>query len=391
MAKIYKLVFIAAFLAALFSFNGICATAGAADQDGSGDSATAVMKKMAGKWLPYGMSMPGSPVALEITDDGFVKMRLLRAFPPFNEKAYEEWLFKKNSDTDATAKSPGGDVLKLALEKAGPEYFLQVTMNETMLFLYRPRGSENRTGFEGTWNMPAVQFMDFKEDGKVLFPSLRLPNYGGEGKFKVISGNRIAVQLPNKNGVETVVMILKPSDDFNTLKFDLSESAYKEAGPVYDIPPKDEFDADLLFLARGPSIDFFYRQPLIETQMKDILEAGPRAEYMNCMLFLDNLKSAEETYMADNGAYALTPALLDKYIGPCAEQEGCKGKTLEQANSSCAPGTLAIGAGNSGDSQTYKITVKATGDPGCNMCMTELTLFPNDFTGCPNEEINCGE
>jgi len=368
----------------------MCAAAGGAVSEGVGSPGSSLIDKVAGKWLIYDLNLKGAPAALEITADGFVKVHLLNIVPPFSDKAYGEWLFKKSNDEEATAKSPGGDIMKLSLEKAGSEIFLQATLKDTTVFLYRPRGGQSSAGFEGTWNMPGMPILVLKEDGTATFPAVPLPKYGNTGKFKEISGGRIAVIMPDKNGVETVILVLEPSDDFNVLKFSLDEKAYKEAGNNIDVQ-KDELKPDTLRLIKGPSGNFFYDQPMITEQIKGIETSRVQADYFNCRTYIDNLKTAEETYMMDNAKYAFSPELLDKYIGGCTDDASCAGKTIEQADASCAPGTLSITQETDGDTKSYKITAKSKGDNACNICVTTDSSYPQNYDGCPNTEMNCGK
>lgn len=351
-----------------------------------------INKKIAGKWLACDQTLKGSPAALEITPDGFVNTFLINNVPPFSDKVYTQWLFKKVNDEQATAKNPAGDIMNLFLEKAGSEYYLQATMKEKSIFMFRPRGEENSAGFEGRWNMPGVPLIELKEDGTVIFPVIPFPKYGDTGKYKIISGGRIAIIVPYKEtGVDTVIMVMKPTEDFNTLTFVLDEKAYKEAGPVVNVPPKNELDPDLFSLIKGPSSDFFYSQPLIADNIKDIQDSGLKADYYNCRLFLEDLQTIEESYKLETNNYAFTPEQLDKYVGGCVEESECKGKTIERADLSCVPGTLEITQITNENGDSYKIIARSKGDNPCNICVTSGGVFPQDFSGCPNDELNCGE
>ncbi len=356
------------------------------------DPSATVNKNIAGKWLACDLSLKGSPAALEITSDGFVNTFLINNVPPFSDKVYTQWLFKKINDEQATAKSPAGDIMNLFLEKAGSEYYLQATMKEKSIFMYRPRGEESKTGFEGRWNMPSVPLIELKEDGTASFPVIPFPKYGDKGKYKIISGGRIALIIPNKEtGVDTVIMVMKPTEDFNTLKFVLDENAYKEAGPVVNVPPKNELDPEIFSLIKGPSSDFFYSQPLIADNIKDIQDSALKADYYNCRLFLEDLQTIEESYRLETNDYAFTPEQLDKYVGGCVEESECKGKTKELADQSCVPGTLEITQTTTDGGDSYRIMARSKGDNPCNICVTSGGVFPQDFSACPNDELNCGE
>jgi len=363
----------------------------AAGQNGPA-TASPIIKKAAGKWIPYDLRIKGSPAALEITAKGVVKMFVLNNVPPFNEKPYSEWLLKKTGADTAAVKSPGGDTMKLSLEKAAGEIFLHAAFKDSSFFMYRPRGDMKKTGFTGRWNMPSFPIFELKEDGTAFFPVLPLPKYADRGRLKEISGGRIAVIVPDKSGVDTVLMVFKPSADFNMMKFVLDKSAYKEAGPAADIPTKKDIDLDIFVVVRGPSGDFFYAQPLVVQQAANLRNAAAQADYMNCRAYLENLRIAEEQYMIDKNEYAYDPELLDTYVGGCLDDDdSCKGKTVQQADASCAPGTLSISKTVLNGFDSYRITGKSKGDPGCNICLTSEATYPPRLDGCPNDEMKCRE
>jgi len=368
--------------------------AAAAQAVSSGDSAQAegagLAEKLEGRWLICDMSVPGAPAALEIPGDGFVRMLAIRSIPPFNEKDYDQWIFKPQGDTTATAKSPGGDEMSLALEKAGDQYLLEVKMDDTYVLLYRPENESDAQGFEGTWNMPDMPIIDFTGEGTVEFPSGSPVGSEETGTYAAMSGNRIAVYAKDKEGVETVLVVLEPLDDFNMMKVSGNEEDYREAGEEYE-PPPDESAQESFSLVKGPAGDFFYQQPLITNKMEQFRTSRQQADYLSCYYNMLNLQTAQEMYHLDNGEYAVDISQLDQYTFECTDTGDCEGSVLEAMDKFCLPGSFKLERGETGDNYSYRMTAKTKDEPPCNICVTEMGGYPETYEGCPNEEMLCSE
>lgn len=348
-------------------------------------------QELAGKWMAYDKNASGLPVALKIPGDGFVHMYAIRTIPPFNGQNYDQWIFKPESEYRATAKSPGGEEMSLTIEKAGSEHFLELKMGEdAYLLLYRPWSEKDKTGFTGNWNMPALPVLDFAGDGLLSFPAGNSNGKGKTGTYAFLSGNRIAIRSLDKNSVDTVIAVLKQTDDPGAMAISVDENDYREAGANYD-KPGGGMEQETIILVKGPTGDFYYQQPFIAAQIRESLESIEQAEYLNCYYGMSNLRDAMESYYRNHEKYTKDIMQLDQHTYECMDYGECAGSASKVVEEYCLPGAFTLELGGAGDDFLYRMIVKTKDEISCNICFTDSSVYPESYDGCPNEDVFCGD